>query len=196
MPKSRWPAETPTGPSPTRFTATCCARNQPQPPAPRWTSTAQCSRSPQTPMAKPAQSCSISRQEITRDTVSRRLAASSATILFALPLVAAAMAKRPHYGGTLRLEIGAAVASLDPSTTPTNPEETAARTEIDSLIYESRDPDGTFSGAQSSGPFRISDWQPAKELALAANEKFSGGRPYVEAIEIAMKRAAKERLLD
>jgi ABC-type transport system substrate-binding protein len=128
--------------------------------------------------------------------VSRRLAASSATILFALPLVAAAMAKRPHYGGTLRVEIGAAVASLEPSTTPTNPEETAARTEIDSLVYESRDADGTFSGAQGSGPFRISDWQPAKELTLAANEKFSGGRPYVDAIEIAMNRAAKDRLLD
>ena len=64
------------------------------------------------------------------------------------------------------------------------------------MIYESRDTDGTFAGAQGSGPFRISDWQPAKELTLAANEKFSGGRPYVDAIEIAMNRAAKDRLLD
>lgn len=129
--------------------------------------------------------------------MSRRLVASSAVALsIGLPVLVAATAKRPHYGGTFRVEIGAAIASLDPSATPASPEEAAARTEIDSLIYDSRDADGRFSGAQGSGPFRISDWQPAKDLTLAANEKFSGGRPYVDAIEIAMSRGAKDRLLD
>jgi len=131
--------------------------------------------------------------------VSRRLAATSVTIAvaIALPAIAAALAKRPHYGGTLKVEIGAAVASLDPTTPPATADESAARAEIDSLLYESRDPrDGTFAGAQGSGPFRISDWQPARELTLAANEKFPGGRPYVDSIDITMNRAAKDRLLD
>jgi ABC-type transport system substrate-binding protein len=134
--------------------------------------------------------------------VSRRPAASNTAIAaalalaLALPMFVAAFAKRPHYGGTLKVEIGAAVASLDPASTPANPEDAAARTEIDAILYESRDADGTFTGAQGSGPFRISDWQPARELTLAANEKFSGGRPYVDAIDITMNRAAKDRLLD
>jgi ABC-type transport system substrate-binding protein len=140
--------------------------------------------------------------------VSRRLAANSASVALSLaitlPALASALtsaltpaiAKRPHYGGTLRVEVGSAIASLDPSNSAANAEEAGARTEIDTLLYESRGADGTFSGAQGAGPFRISDWQPAKELTLAANEKFSGGRPYVDAIEIAMNRAAKDRLLD
>ncbi|MGA8034512.1 MAG: ABC transporter substrate-binding protein [Candidatus Acidiferrales bacterium] len=117
-------------------------------------------------------------------------------VALALPALAAAMARRPHYGGTLRVEIGAAVSSLEPSENPGTPEEIAVRNQIDALIYESRDADGEFSGAQGSGPFRISDWQPGKELALTANEKFSGGRPYVDGIEITMNRAARDRLLD
>ncbi len=131
--------------------------------------------------------------------MSRRLAANSVAlaVVVALPAMAAAFAKRPHYGGTLKVEIGAAVASLDLSAQPASADEAAARLEINSLLYESRDAeDGTFSGAQGSGPFRISDWQPARELTLAANEKFSSGRPYVDAIEITMNRAAKDRLLD
>ena len=129
-------------------------------------------------------------------TVSRRLAASSAIVAIALPAIAVAMARRPHYGGTLRVEIGAAVASLEPSDDPGAREEIAACNQIDALLYESRDADGTFSGLQGSGPFRISDWQPRKELTLAANEKFGAGRPYVDGIEIAMNRAARDRLLD
>jgi ABC-type transport system substrate-binding protein len=118
-------------------------------------------------------------------------------MLIALPALLTGMARRPQYGGTLKVEIGAAIASLEPSDAPTGSvEQVEARTQIDALIYESRDSDGTFSGAQGSGPFRISDWQPGKELTLAANEKFSGGRPYVDGIEIAMNRAAKDRLLD
>ncbi len=117
-------------------------------------------------------------------------------IVLTLPAMAVSVARRPHYGGTLRVEIGAAVASLEPSEHSGTPEEIAARNQIDALIYESRDTDGAFSGVQGSGPFRISDWQPGKELALAANEKFSGGRPYVDGIEIAMNRPPRDRLLD
>jgi MarR-like DNA-binding transcriptional regulator SgrR of sgrS sRNA len=127
----------------------------------------------------------------------RRLAANSA-ILLVMPAVAfaAATARRPQYGGTLRVEIGAAIASLEPTAAAGTGEEATALAQIDALLYELREPDGTFSGAPGSGPFRISDWQPGKELTLAANEKFSGGRPYVDAIEITMNRAAKDRLLD
>jgi ABC-type transport system substrate-binding protein len=138
----------------------------------------------------------------------RRLAANKSTLAAAATigavvtsLVAAtfahSMARRPRYGGTLRVEIGASFTKLDADpNAAASPSESAARDEINSLLYESRDNDGTFNGSQGSGPFRISDWQPGKTLALAANDKFPGGRPYLDGIEITMGRAAKDRLLD
>jgi hypothetical protein len=137
--------------------------------------------------------------------LSRRPAANSAALIAASALVvtllaatfAHSMARRPRYGGTLRVEIGASFTKLDADpNAPASPSESAARDEINSLLYESRDADGTFTGAQGSGPFRISDWQPGKTLTLTANDKFPGGRPYVDGIEITMGRAAKDRLLD
>jgi ABC-type transport system substrate-binding protein len=111
--------------------------------------------------------------------------------------LAHSLARRPRYGGTLRVEIGASFTKLDADpNAAASPSESAAREQINSLLYESRDNDGTFTGAQGSGPFRISDWQPGKTLTLVANEKFPGGRPYVDGIEITMGRAAKDRLLD
>ena len=137
--------------------------------------------------------------------MSRRPAANNAALIAAGVLVATlvaatfaqAFARRPRYGGTLRVEIGASFTNLDADpNAPASPSESAARDEINSLLYESRDADGTFNGTQGSGPFRISDWQPGKTLTLAANDKFPGGRPYVDGIEITMGRAAKDRLLD
>ncbi len=129
---------------------------------------------------------------------SRRLAASSAT-LFAAAMIAALPARpsrRPHYGGTLRVEIGAAVSSIDPATAAASAEEAAAKREIESLLYERRNADGSLQGVAGSGPFRISEWEPGKQLTLAANEDFAGGRPFVDAIEIDMGRGARDRLID
>jgi hypothetical protein len=126
----------------------------------------------------------------------RRLAATSFVIIFLFAAVAARTARRPHQGGTLRVEIGATISSLDSDTPDAGPEQRAAKNQIDSLIYESRDPDGTFNGDAGSGPFKILSWQPSKQLTLQANEKFGSGRPFVDTLEITMGRAFRDRLLD
>jgi peptide/nickel transport system substrate-binding protein len=127
----------------------------------------------------------------------RRLAASSAVIaalgLAALP---AEPARSPRYGGTLRVEIGASVSSIDPSSAAATVDEAAAKREIESLIYEKRNADGSLAGVAGSGPFRISEWEPGKQLTLAANDDFSGGRPFVDSVEIDMGRSVHDRLVD
>jgi hypothetical protein len=126
----------------------------------------------------------------------RRLAASSLAIAFLLAALSARSARRPHYGGTLRVEIAPVLTSLDLEVAATNVEQASARNQIDSLIYERREPDGTFTGAPGSGPFKISSWQPGKEITLQANEKFRAGRPFVDSVEIIMGRSLRDRLLD
>jgi len=102
-------------------------------------------------------------------------------------------ARRPRYGGTLRLEIGATVSSLDPAAPAANSEEAGAKRQIDALIYETS---SSTNAADLTGPFRISEWQPGKQLTLVANEDFRGGRPFLDAIEIQMGRASRDRLVD
>jgi hypothetical protein len=105
-------------------------------------------------------------------------------------------ARRPRYGGVLRAEIGAVVSSLDPAGAPANPEEAAAKNQIGALLYDHRNPDGTFTGVAGSGPFHIAEWEPGKRVVLAANENYRSGRPFVDSIEIQMGRSAQDRLLD
>jgi Bacterial extracellular solute-binding proteins, family 5 Middle len=121
------------------------------------------------------------------------LAVSS--VLFA-SVVRVQTARRPAYGGTLRVDVGGVVNSLDPAVTPANPEEAQAQREIDALIYERGNPDGTFAGVAGSGPFRISAWDPGKHVTLAANDDYPAGRPFVDSIEFQMGRSANDRLLD
>ena len=104
--------------------------------------------------------------------------------------------RRPRYGGTLRVEIGAMVHSLDPAGSAADAEEAAAKGEIGALLYEQRNPDGSFAGVAGSGAFHIAQWESGKQLTLAANENVRGGRAFVDAIEIQMGRSAKDRLLD
>jgi hypothetical protein len=127
----------------------------------------------------------------------------AAVVLLGWALVGAGRAapsRRPESGGTLRVEIGATVNSLDPSVIPANPEEAAAKDEIETLLYDHRNPDGTFGGTggavAGSGAFRIAEWEPGRHLTLAANEEYSAGRPFVDSVDIQMGRAAKDRLLD
>jgi ABC-type transport system substrate-binding protein len=105
-------------------------------------------------------------------------------------------ARRPRYGGTLRVEIGSTVASLDPEVTAPTVEDAAAKWQIDSLIFDHRDADGAFAGTVGSGPFRVTAWEAGKRAVLAANEEFREGRPFVDGIEIAMGRGAHERLVE
>lgn len=112
--------------------------------------------------------------------------------------------RRPRYSGVLRVEIGARVNSLDPSVAAASPEEAAAKDEIESLLYDHRNPDGTFGtaasgvggGGAAAGAFRIAEWEPGGHVTLAANEGYSGGRPFVDSVDIQMGRGVKDRLLD
>ena len=126
----------------------------------------------------------------------RRLAASSIAAIVLFAAVPARTARRPHYGGLLRMEAGTVLTSLDLDAPATSPEQASAKNQIDSLIYRGRDPDGAFSGSAGSGAFKISSWQPGKQLLLQANENFRDGRPFVDAVEITMGRSVHDRLLD
>src|SRR5690348_1181530 len=132
-----------------------------------------------------------------RPTLSRRLAVSSAALaIVALAADPARPARRPHYGGTLRVEIGASVTSIDPAAQAASPGEAAAKRQIESLIYESGSSAGSADSVAGSGPFRISEWEPGKQLTLVANDDYPGGRPFVDAIEIDMGRSVHDRLTD
>lgn len=121
------------------------------------------------------------------------LAVISAVLAATAPLESA---RRPRYGGALRVEIGAVVRSLDPAAASANPEEAGAREQIDALIYDHRNSDGTFAGAAGSGPFRIAEWEPGVRVVLAANEDYRAGRPFLDSVEIQMGRAPRDRILD
>jgi ABC-type transport system substrate-binding protein len=125
-----------------------------------------------------------------------RSSASLAFVSLALAVLPAGSARRPRYGGILRVEIAEAINSLDPAAPAPAPGFASAKDAINALLYERRNPDGTFSGMAGAGPFRVASWEPGKRATLAANDDYSGGRPFVDAIEIQMGRAAKDRLLD
>src|ERR1700676_1872614 len=102
-----------------------------------------------------------------------------AAISVALMDLPAGTARRPRYGGTLRIEVGALLSSLDPAVAARSPEETAAKQRLDALVWEDGTRDVTSSGTAPSGPFRIAEWDPGKHATLAANDGYAGGRPYV-----------------
>jgi hypothetical protein len=123
----------------------------------------------------------------------RRLAASSAWIAILLSALGAETARRPRYGGTLRVEIGAVVNSLDPAVAASNTEDDTAKWEIDSLIYDGRDANGSF---HATGAFHVTAFEAGKRAVLTATEDYRLGRPFVDSIEITMGRSAHERILD
>lgn len=127
----------------------------------------------------------------------RPLAIISAVAGFALVATSPVeTARRPRYGGTLRVEIGASVATPDPATAASTAEESAAKEQIDGLICAGRNPDGTFAGAPGDGAFRVAAWEPGKHARLVANDDCRTGRPFVDSIEIQMGRSARDLLLD
>ncbi|MGD0965118.1 MAG: ABC transporter substrate-binding protein [Candidatus Acidiferrales bacterium] len=126
----------------------------------------------------------------------RRLSIFIVAGSLALASLPAGSARRPRYGGTLRVEIGETIHSLDPAVPATDPAATSAKNQIDALLYASRNADGTFSGLAGSGAFRVTRWEAGKHATLSANNDYPGGRPFLDSIEIQMGRAAKDRLLD
>jgi ABC-type transport system substrate-binding protein len=126
----------------------------------------------------------------------RRLAVISALLGLAFAALPAGSARRPRYGGTLRVEMGASVMSLDPAAATSSPEEAAAVGQLGPLVFEHWGAFDTPIGAAGSGPFRVTSWEAGKRAVLAANDDFREGRPFVDAVEIAMGRGARERLVD
>jgi peptide/nickel transport system substrate-binding protein len=125
-----------------------------------------------------------------------RLSLFLAVISLALATVPAETARRPRYGGMLRLEIGAVVSTLDEGVAAGTPEQAGAKEQLDALLYEGRNAGGTFSREVGSGLFQLAEWEPGKHATLAANENAPGGRPFVDSIQIQMGRAARDMLLD
>jgi peptide/nickel transport system substrate-binding protein len=100
----------------------------------------------------------------------------------ALLLAAAAVAaRRPYYGGTLRIEIRAQIRSLDSRDSASDPMEFAAK----SLLSPA-----------GAGPFKIARFEPGKGATLVANDDYPGGRPFLDSIEIQMGRDLKDQALD
>src|ERR1700681_2560153 len=93
----------------------------------------------------------------------------------------AVAARRPYYGGTLRIEIRVQVRSLDPKEPVSDPMEFAAK----SLLSPA-----------GAGPFKIARFEPERAATLIANDDFPGGRPYLDSIEIQMGRDLKDQALD
>lgn len=122
----------------------------------------------------------------------------------ALATAPAETARRPRYGGVLRVEIGAVVKSLDPMSDSANAEDAIAKWEINSLLYEGHGPHATTwvfdeherDKPAGPGPFHVTAFEAGKRAALAATEDYRLGRPFVDSIEIAMGRSAQERIVD
>ena len=83
----------------------------------------------------------------------------------------AGAATRPHYGGTLRVEVRAA--------------------------GETADPPQTGRGmADLADAFTITRWEAGRMAVYSANDNAAGGRPYLDTVEIQMARPPREQAID
>jgi hypothetical protein len=119
------------------------------------------------------------------------LLAAISCVMLALP---AKTARRPRYGGVLRIEIAESATSIVPPNVST-PKTDDAIEQLQSLLYGPRQGRNVAAGS-AQGPFRILEWLPSKQGRLAANDSSSGGRPFVDAIDVQMGRSDKDRLVD
>ena len=185
-------------------------------------------------------------------------------LLLALPVTAA---RRPQYGGSLRIQTSAVFNNLDPSESPTSGDDAAAKENIHGNVFETlveldgagkpqpllaatwthdptrkkwlftarpnvtlhngavwdppggviaiddrkpldeilhglakpqnaiavRMPDGTLEG---TGPFRVAHWEAGKEITLEAFDRYWGGRPFLDQIDIRLGRPLHDQGLD
>ena len=98
---------------------------------------------------------------------SRWFAALSAVLL----ATSAGSVTRPHYGGTLRVEIRESNETADP-------------------------PQNGYNLAQLEHAFHISEWSPPRRAVYAARENAPGGRPFLDTIEVQMGRPLREQSID
>jgi hypothetical protein len=83
----------------------------------------------------------------------------------------AGAATRPHYGGTLRVEVREAIDSADP-------------------------PQTGPGMANLAGAFAITRWEAGRSALYSAEEGAAGGRPFLDAVEIEMGRSLREQATD
>ena len=86
-------------------------------------------------------------------------------------VISAAGATRPHYGGTLRVEIRQSIETADP-------------------------PDTGRGLPDLAGSFVISRWEAGRVAVYSADENAAGGRPYLDSVEIQMGRPLRDQALD
>jgi hypothetical protein len=98
----------------------------------------------------------------------RRGALLTAALLVGLSTFAAT---RPRYGGTLRVEIREAIETPDP-------------------------PDTGPTLAQLSGAFAITRWEAGHRAVYTADDNASGGRPFLDSVDIQMARPMRERAIE
>src|SRR5436309_10937077 len=80
-------------------------------------------------------------------------------------------ATRPHYGGTLRVQVRERLETSDP-------------------------PEAGPGMADLKSTFAISEWQGGRRAVYTATEDAPGGRPFVDSIEIQLGRALRDRTVD
>ena len=80
-------------------------------------------------------------------------------------------ATRPHYGGVLRVEMREALATADPPLTGAG---------MANLV----------------GPFAITEWVGGRRAIYTADESATGGRPFLDSIEIQMARPLRDQSID
>ena len=91
--------------------------------------------------------------------------------LSALGAMTAAAATRPHYGGTLRVEIRQNIETADPPQSGRGP-------------------------ADLAGAFAIERWEAGREAVYAADENAAGGRPYLDRVEVQLARPLRDQGID
>jgi peptide/nickel transport system substrate-binding protein len=80
-------------------------------------------------------------------------------------------AVRPHYGGTLRVEVRESFETADP-------------------------PQSGHGMAELNGAFAITRWEAGRRAVYADDENASGGRPFLDTVDVQMGRPFREQAID
>jgi len=91
--------------------------------------------------------------------------------LAALAAATAAAATRPHYGGTLHVEIQQSFETPDP-------------------------PTAGYGMPDLARAFVVTLWEAGRRAVYAAGENAPGGRPFLDSVEIAMARPLRDQSID
>jgi len=83
----------------------------------------------------------------------------------------AVAATRPHYGGTLRVEVAESIETADP-------------------------PQIGPGMADLGGAFSVTRWEGGHAAVYSAGESAEGGRPFLDSVEIQMGRALRDQAID